>query len=389
MPEHPLAKLIPSSNDFSLRALEGDAKTSALEAAYEQGFTGCFDGPENEGWAKRIASYDNDEFLYDTPQKNKYFSEIFDSLSADEADGCHVYTKHAFEQFKASAAHPDSDDIFGVVQNHGICVDSSNVEMKAGLLGVRAADPLIAEILKYLPAHYAYAERGYCSHGWGMGSCARVNSQVGWCPATVLEIAGNELDWREEDAHEYAVARDWCRSGLPEWLKAYCREHYPWEESAVTRFDGGLDALRKLFQNKGQFHHGSNSTSASGKPNRWKRIGGHAQTACGGDWSDECLKWFADKGYRLDDGDFWVPNHQTWGRWSGQLDADLWPEHLWGPQPDGAWVCGAKDLLKRVSGYAYLPLLKGVPGAGPPVPKRRRRDLHGRPFWEDCHSRRD
>ena len=104
-------------------------------------------------------------------------------------------------------------------------------------------------------------------------------------------------------------------------------------------------------------------------PDSWKRIGGHAQTTFGGDWSERTVKFFADQGYRLTvANDFWVATHQTWGgSWSGATAAKFWPS-WWGKQPQGAWVSRASSLLSRVSGYAYLPRLTWFPGTAPVPP---------------------
>jgi hypothetical protein len=165
------------------------------------------------------------------------------------------------------------------------------------------------------------------------------------------------------------VTSTWCRSGIPSWLKSWTVENFSFAPDAITMFDGGLDALFKLFQNGGQLHHGSNYTSGGSTPDVWKRIGGHAQTTFGGDKSERTVKWFADLGYKLTvAGDFWVPTHQTWGTWSGQTAVKFWPA-WWGPQPQGAWVSRASSLLNRVRGmYAYLPRFTWFPGSGPVVP---------------------
>ena len=398
---------IPTSNDFDFRLLSGDSKTAALEFAYDptgngNTFIGCFndtlDGEDQPDWARRVERYDFDAFMFDTPGPHT-FDEIEADLSIPdhdgdpELDGCHVYTTQAFQAWERDAEHPETDDIFGIVQNYGICVDSSNVEMKTGLLGVRAMDASIGEILKWLPAHYVYAERGYCSHGWSMSACASRNKQFGWCPATRISVDGRELDWDNENDHEDTVARTWCRSGLPDWLAQWTQANFMFADDAITYFpystrsggsvdiQAGLAALKKLFSNKGQWHHGSNSTSGSSRPNVWKRIGGHAQTAFGGDWSEKTRRFYHDLGFAIDDDDFWIPNHQTWGSWSGQTASTYWPS-WWGPQPEGAWVVSAKGLLRRVSGYAYLPLLAGVPGDTPPQPPTPAPNVPGELYGE-------
>lgn len=369
MRQHPLAHLIPSGNEFVLRTLRGVATilTSAVEAIYDsQQFHGCFLADADD-WQGRIARYDEDEFLGET-EGPKRFSEIVDSLgNLDGDDGCHVYTGSVFDVWQRDGK--GSEKPFSIFQDSGICVDASNVEMKWGLIGRLVAQAAGQFAMPWGPAHYAYAERGYCGQGWSTSACATVNGRVGICPAMLIEVGGNKLDFDGENKHEKTVTSTWCRSGIPSWLKAWTVENFAFAPEAITQFDGGLDALLKLFAAGGQLHHGSNATSGGSSPDSWKRIGGHAQTTFGGDMSERTVKWFADLGHKLTKpGDFWVATHQTWGSWSGQTAIKYWPA-WWGPQPQGAWVSRASSLLERVRGmYAYLPRFKWFPGSGPVVP---------------------
>jgi len=360
MTRHPLAHLIPDSNAFDLRAMPYDRMAGALESLYSNhdGFVGCFLADEGD-WQARIDEYDAAEFRYDTPGRKKLWSDIHDVLSTYEADGCHVNTSVVFDQWEKSGRGKFGP--FTIYQNFGICVDASLLELMALALARRAAESPNEEFA-YLPAFYLYAARGYCNHGWTMSACASRAMQYGWCPAMQLDVNGHSLDFDEEDDSEYTVARDWCRSGIPAWLADWTKSNFAWHDGAITEFDGtDLAALQRLFANGGQLHHGSNYTSASGKPNNLRRIGGHAQTAFGADWSDKTLAFLADRGVRYDKGDFPVANHQTWGAgWSGEVDDEYWPS-WWGPKPQGAWVCSGKQLLEYFNSraFAYLPLLDG------------------------------
>jgi hypothetical protein len=365
---HPLAHLIPVSNQFSVPTLRSNAMalTNAVEAIYDSGeFQGCFI-EDAGGWQARIVRYDNDEFMAET-EGPKLFSEIHDSIPANEGDGGHVYSQLAFDAWQRDGK--GSEQPYSIFQDSGICVDSSNVEMKWGLIGYLVAKSGGRFSMPWGPAHYAYAERGSCGQGWTLGACATVNQRVGICPAMLIEVGGNRLDFDGENKHERTVTSTWCRSGIPSWLKSWTVENFSFASDAITMFDGGLDALFKLFQNGGQLHHGSNATSGGSSPDSWKRIGGHAQTTFGGDKSERTVRFFSDLGYRLKDSrDFWVPTHQTWGSWSGQTAAKFWPP-WWGPQPQGAWVSRASSLLSNVRGmYAYLPRFKWFSGSGPVVP---------------------
>lgn len=365
MKPHPLAHLIPDSNEFVLRALQfsPDELTSTVEAIYNsQQFSGCFIDSDGD-WQGRIVRYDEDEFLGET-EGPKRFSEIVDSLPLDGDDGCHVYTGATFDRWAMEGK--GSEKPFSIFQDSGICVDSSNVEMKWGLIGYLVANSGGRFAMPWGPAHYAYAERGYCGQGWSTSACATVNSRVGICPAMLIEVGSNKLDFDGENKHEKTVTSTWCRSGIPSWLKTWTVENFAFAPEAITQFDGGLDALFKLFAAGGQLHHGANYTSGGSTPDVWKRIGGHAQTTFGGDRSERTVKWFADLGYKLTKAnDFWVATHQTWGSWSGQTAAKFWPA-WWGPQPQGAWVSRASSVLERVRGmYAYLPRFPWFKGTGP------------------------
>lgn len=368
-----LAKLIPESNSIDFRQLRGDAHSNALEQAYSPGgggFVGCFlDDEDSPWWQRRIARYGDDEFMGET-EGAKLFSEVVDDLKADDGDGCHVYSRHAIECHSKDGEY-QHDGPFSVFQDFGICVESSGIYTDNYLLGVRAKKSSFREQMKFLSAHYQYAERGYCYHGWYMGARARESEKRGWCPAMLIDVEGNRLEWDNEDEHEYTVAQKWCRSGIPDWLSRWTRDNFAYDSNAITYFDLGTDALKKLFAAGGVFHHGSNYTSGSRRPNTLKRIGGHAQPAMGGDWSEETLKWFFDEhGIRYTVDDFPCPQGQQWGpNWSGRLDHKYWPTHRWGPMPEGSWLISSKQLLSgKFDGYAYLPKMMGVPSDGPPAP---------------------
>lgn len=378
---HPYGRLIPDTQrqNFVLPTFAADRrglKAAVLEAAYSppngqpgDAAHGVFlDLDDSPPWAKPIAGYDRDQWR-DEAQGPKRFSEIFDGLPAleDSDDGAHVnVVKDAWQQWQRDQCQdPKSPDPpFTIAQNFGNCVDASIEELIAGILGFRAAKAGNRERFKFIPAYGPYRKRGYCGHGWTLYACARVLEQIGWCPATIIEVGDQRLDFLGEDKHEYACStRPWCANGGPRWLEEWTSQTYPFDPAAITEFDGRLDALKRLFANGGQIQHGSNYTSASDKPFRLRRIGGHAQIAYKMDWADRTVKFFRDRGFsEISQNNPPVANHQTWGPWSAQTRAEYWPDH-WGPQPEGAWICTADQLLNTLmaSAFAYLPLVKGEP----------------------------
>ncbi len=366
--------LIPEQHLDLMGLSDSPAKTAALEQAYDDGFVGCFT-PDMSGPLGASARWYEDEFK-DVAGKDAYLWEhyhnpdaIMQDVVGSDTEFGHIASKPAFETWNRDKDPQAVDWLFGIFQNFGNCVDASLVELLHGILGIRAADPTNNEVFRWLMAFYAYVFRGYCSHGWYIPTAASVSVQYGYCFA-LPSIAG--VKYLEENDSEYAVSREWCNRGRPpeDFQQHVNAQGWRFGQGAITKFSGGTEALKDVIRLKGQVHHGSNYTSGGSKPGQLKRIGGHAQTLLGGDWSERTLKFFRDKNVSYTESNFPVVNHQTWGgSWSGAVSSSYWPE-WWGPRPQGAWVCSAQqavDYLFR-SAYVYLPMLKGTPGTGPSPP---------------------
>lgn len=367
MPGKRFADLNPAQR-LNLSGLPAEVKSRALEAAYGGSYTGCF-LPTDDGPMGSAARYYEDQFRDTVGRKSYLFESIApaaDTFRADTAEGW-IASKPSYETWVKQRAQETVDWLFGVFQDSGCCVDASLVELLHGLLGTRAADLSLGEIFQWLAAFYAYAFRGSCGQGWYMGAAATVTIEQGYCLA-LPEIAGHP--YLREDDSERLVTSTWCRHGPPASVRQFVQDQgWRFEPGAISKFSGGVDALKTMLRSKGQLHHGSNYTSASSVPNKLKRIGGHAQTMFGGDWSDVTLRFFAEQGIRYTADDFPCVHHQTWGtNWSGAVADRYWPA-WWGPKPQGAWICSAKQVVQYLSsGYVYLPKMRGTPGAIPPTP---------------------
>jgi hypothetical protein len=364
-----LQSRIPEQHLDLLGVPDGPVKTAALEAAYDDGFTGCF-LPDDNGPSGRAAKYYADEFK-DAAGKDSYLFEqlAFDDPLSSETETGYIATLPAFTAWKRDRDQRAIDWLFAIFQNFGNCVDASLVELFHAILGLRAMDPANNEVFRWLMAFYAYAFRGYCGHGWYIPTAASVTLTRGYCFA-LPEIAG--VKYLAENDSEYAVSnRPWCASGPPTTFRQHVDSNgWRFEQGSITQFSGGVEGLKNVIRRKGQVHHGSNHTSGSSIPGRALRsIGGHAQTLFGGDWSERTLKFFRDKGITaFSASNFPVVNHQTWGgSWSGATAAQYWPE-WWGERPQGAWVCTANQAVTQLfrSAYVYLPNLKGWKREGPP-----------------------
>jgi len=250
------------------------------------------------------------------------------------------------------------------------CVDASASEHMTTLFGWRAVQAHLREQYIHPAAWYWYADRGYCSDGWYGGAIAAVALRRGCAFRTKYDLGGNTVDFTDDDLNERIVARTWCKSGIPSWLSDHTSANHPFEDGAITQLDGGLDALKKALAANGAVHCGGTRTSGGSKPFTPGRTGPHMQSAVGYDDSDEYRQWLKDNhSITLPANDFAVIMHQTWGaNWNGETGDAYWPTHLWGPKPEGAWVCKATYILGDAE-YVWLPRVKGFPSSGPtPVP---------------------
>jgi hypothetical protein len=310
--------------------------------------------------------------MHDTPGRLKLFSDVIPLLASDGAGETHINCRHALELWDGTGTRP-----YATAQDFGSCVDASCSEHETTLFGWRAAHPEALqvrgdkpEVFKYSAAWYKYANRGYCSDGWTGSGIATVARRVGAAFRINYELSGNTADFRDDDANERIVARQWCRSGIPDWLREYTVANHSYADGAITRFEGGISEIRRLCANGGVLHTSGTRTSGGSKPFTIGSTGPHMQSLVGMDDSDQFRQFCRDKlNVSPRDNDFPVVMHQTWGSgWRGECADEYWPD-WWGPKPQGAWVWWASDIADRLSiDYAWLPWIKGFASEGPTPP---------------------
>lgn len=366
-----LRDLIPESNRLNIafaRSGSLGSKARMLEDQYGAGFVGAFVDKDDHGptWARRAARFMKDDFFGNTPGRKKLFSDVASQLANGDGER-HVNCRHALELWEKSGRKGPKP--FTTSQDVGSCVDASASEHETSMFGWRVMQPTIREAFAFAAAWYKYANRGYCSDGWGGSGIAAVARRIGCAFRTKYELPGLTVDFTDDDENENIVARKWCRSGVPDVMAEYTQQHHGYEDGAITSYDGDHGGFKKVLAAGGALHAGGVRTSGGSKPCTPGRTGPHMQSTVGYDDTDECKQWFADKGVKFASGDFPLINMQTWGSgWRGECADEYWPTHLWGEKPEGAWVCSAKWWLGDVE-YAWLPWAKGYPGTGPgPTP---------------------
>jgi hypothetical protein len=362
-----LRSLIPDSNRLEAafaRSSNGSHKGNLLAAAYDAGFLGAFVDDENQpDWARRAARYLDDEFMHDSPGKIKLFGDVTPMLGDGDGE-CHINCRHALELWhKGGEVGPKP---FTSYQDYGSCVDCSKAEGCTGLFAWRVAQGGFNETFLFPDAWYNYADRGYCNDGWTGGGIATVARRFGCAFRTQYKLAGGEIDFTDDDVNEKICARQWCRTGAPQWLHDHTMANHAFDDGAITKFQGSKAEVKKAMKAGAFLHHGGTRTSGGPKPFTIGSTGPHMQTTCGYDDTDEARKFFRDKGFSIADDDFPVVNHQTWGpQWRGETADEYWPS-WWGPKPEGAWIWRASDMLSRIGfEYVWLPWVKGFPATGP------------------------
>jgi len=367
-----LTEIIPADNRVDLALLKtaaGEISTSAMEAIYREdsSFIGCFIDREDQPlWARRAARYLNDEFD-DVAGKKRLFGDVLSSLAETGEGKCLANFRHPLELWKAGGSKGVRP--FSQRQYRGSCVDASVGSHECVLFGYRAASGRFGEVYKFASGWLKYAEWGYCSDGWNGAGAASAAYKVGCAFRTKYDLSGGSCDFTDGAVNENYVARSWCRSGVPSWLKAETLKH-SYEDGAITRFQGGVKELRSVFANGGIVHTSGTRTSGGSRPFQIGRVGPHMQSGLGCDDSDEFRKFCSDVlkiSPRKDD--FPVIMDQTWGSgWSGEIASAYWPS-WWGEKFEGAWVWWASDLLKYLSvDFVWLPMVKGFAGDGPTPP---------------------
>jgi len=216
---------------------------------------------------------------------------------------------------------------------------------------------------------------------------------------------GNRLDMTDEFTTETLMARKYCRTGLPAWLKDYIHANHPYEDGAITEFNGDMAMARSVLASGGALQTGGTNTSRNSSPFQIGPVGGHEQSAIGGSDSPDARKFMSDKGITVPANDFICIFSQTWGSgFSGEVADKYWwvgtaangkqysqeevnnlrgvsPKDAadlvkgmagtgWGEKPEGAWMFLWSQVKRCFEGdiFAWLPRVKGFANPTPPPP---------------------
>ena len=327
---HPLASIIPESNQFHLCGASKAENVVKCQNQYlSREFAGCF-LLRNGGWQKEIADFEHNEFLRATQPPHLY-SDIRENLWGDEGDGNCV----RLEKLLAHWLKDGKGYEWPLHNSHTTGID---VEVS----GVQAVTQVLQKMDR-LPSLIHHRGRGFGPHGWCIAGFARILKSHGWIESKRYFVDGSYIDLTTTEKQERFLedARDF-------------REFIP-VDFDIVHFDGDREDLKTIFAAGGQLHYGSNQATQSKEPFDLGEWAPKAYATCGADWSSRTRSYYRDHGVQFADDDFIVVNLQTiGGGWIGETDDRFWAP-WWGPKPPGAWVCLASQFMENAEAFAYIP----------------------------------
>lgn len=304
----------------------------ANELAYQMGFHGAFiDYEELPDWARRIARWARDKLRRNARCELRAENAIARDLHGIGSGKRAVHFRHAMQI--DPSIHTGNQDA-------GNCTPWMTREMVGDEWCADIAERGEAqEYVKRPGTAVVYGSRGHSGAGMDLATAMDVVHNRG----IQLEISylGGKYDLSTE-ARDEAAGVAWGRSGPPADLLAEIAGDRIEQVSLVT----DEQAIKDLLFMGHFLGHGSTRTArSSGDPIApLQTIGGHAQEVMGYDDTDEFRDFYRERtGKTLND---WVAIHdQSWGDWNTITN---WPDHLWGPKPEGAWVITGSDLMRIV-----------------------------------------
>lgn len=345
--------LIPRSNIFSPRiAASGSDSESLLnvqdqiqQAIMSGRIQGSFvDSEDSPEWARKIAQWARDKLRDNC--RNGWRAEDFiaGNLKGQGKGQRAVHFQHAVNL---------DPMIFKGSQRYNNCTAWATREIVGACIALDKVGRGEAHSYKKRPGTASpYANRGTrADSGMAISEGAEAVHQIG----ITLEIEYPGYDLSSQSLDEAAGVK-WGASGLPRDLWDLVKEDLVEQVSNVQEEEAVLDILYG-----GHFIlTGSTKTAGgTGDPiSPIESIGGHAQALIGYDDTQEFKDWYKQKtGKTLTD---WVGIFdQSWGEW---LTVNNWPDHLWGPKPEGAFVLKGSDAMRLITIWGEALAMSKVKG---------------------------
>lgn len=311
-----------------------------IELAYAAGFSGCFNTRSGPAWCRDLAAYDRDQLR---EALGKYrAAEVIPSAFQGTAAGkraCHWNHILAINPLALSGS-----------QDYGNCTSWMTREGVEHTLGVDIA--VKGDLHEYrgrTGTAVTYGSRQSSGQGMTLSRAMWAIQNFGIAQEKVY--CDGKYDLSTEDADEAAGNR-WGRSGPPEDLLTEIKGD---RIATVVEISTTAEAMDALYGGAACGHGSTLTGTTKGTLiSGLTSIGGHAQALLGYDDTDEFRQWYEQTAGERITGPVFI-NDQSWGANWNAFRADLWPSHLWGERPEGAWVLAESDMQKVISqwGDAY------------------------------------
>lgn len=338
---------IPETNTVARLCGSVHPGFNRIARAYSVGVDGqvlygtFIDSDDCPQWARDVAKYDRDKFVANARCITRAEEVIPASLQGMGTGQRAVHFQHAVNYSKKY--FPSGRGIYQGAQSYSNCTSWCYRVIVGGCI--------IVDIIVKGEAHWIVARPGTASiysnrgsrqdGGMSMSAGAQAVHEIGNTQEVDYPSLGIDLSTQAKDER---AGVEWGRSGMPEELRELVRNDRIEQVSYVQEKQAVMDLLFG-----GHFIATGSTRTAGGNGDpisRIGRVGGHAQALIGYDDTDEFRDWYREKtGRRLTDGVFIFD--QSWG--ANWITVTNWPEHLWGPYPEGAFVLEADDGMQLVN----------------------------------------
>ena len=331
--QNTLSRFMPRLRDISARGVRATAGL-AIAAAYRRGLTGCFIDADNvPQWARREARRARDEW-----RANCGCAWRAEEAIPADAQGKGRGGRAANFQY-AMVLDPK---ILQGAQDYNNCTSWCFRAVAGCCLAVDIAARKELHAYKARPGTAGiYSWRGHASDtGMAIYLGARAIHQHG----IGLEINYPGIADLSTEAKDELAGVQWGRSGPPAAFREAVKGDRIEQTSEVTEEEALLDILHA-----GHFVGTGSTITARGAGDPISpagSVGGHAQALIGYDDTDEFRDWYKQTtGKKLDGwvGIFDQSWHPDW------ITVKNWPDHLWGPKPEGAFVLRGSDVLRMLN----------------------------------------
>lgn len=307
-------------------------------------FVDSEDAPE---WVKRIARYDMDRLRGECHCQFRAEDAIANELRGQGKGKRAVHFQHAMNL---------DPTIYSGSQSYSNCTSWCTREIVGSCIAVDKVEKGELHSYETRPGTAGiYSNRGERADA-GMSLAA--GAEAVHIKGITLEknyLAIN-IDLSTQKLDEDAGVK-WGKTGVPTELHEVVKADLIETVSIVQEEEAVLDILYG-----GHFIATGSTRTAAGDGDPVSKVGpvgAHAQAMLGYDDTDEFREWYKQTtGNKLTD---WVGIFdQSWGpNW---ITVTNWPEHLWGPRPEGAFVLKGQDAMKLITSWGEAIAMSSVVG---------------------------